>query len=151
MKVAMDSVVDDGVADVEVAVDSFSEDFVADVKVAMHSFFEDGEFVDDGLYDKFVIHVTFTQKNVVKAMGCMWDSDRSIWYSNKSNYCYTNGSLSQYLYLIILNNVRYPFDNPKVKKFGARWNPDIKRFWVFFQNTHFLDGSLDRFHPSRNG
>ena len=39
MKVAMDSVFDDGVADVKVAVHSFSEDFVVDVKVAMHSFF----------------------------------------------------------------------------------------------------------------
>ena len=84
-------------------------------------------------------------------MGCMWDSVRSIWYCNKSNYCYTDGPLSQYLYLIELNNVRFPFDNSKVKKFGARWNPDIRKFWVFLQNPYFLDGSLDRFHPSRNG
>ena len=44
-------------------------------------------------------------------MGCIWDSDRNLWYCYKNNYCYTDGSLSQYLYLIELNNVRFPHDN----------------------------------------
>ena len=45
------------------------DDGVADVKVAMHFFFEDGEFVKDDLYDKFVIHVMFTQKMLLRQWG----------------------------------------------------------------------------------
>ena len=89
----------------------------------------------DDLHDKVLIHVMLNETNAIKSMECVWDNDKSHWYCYKNNFCYTDGSLLQYLYLIELIHVRFPHDNRKVKKLGARWNPDDRKFGVFFSES----------------
>ena len=63
---------------------------------------------------------------------------------------YTNGSLSRYLYPVLLTRVTYN-DNAAIKILGARWDFDFKKWCVNFDNSYFQSGALDVYHPFRNG
>ena len=86
-----------------------------------HSFFEDGVFVEDGLKDKIYIFCEYCDNPLIKNMNCSWDKIRNKWVSLMTNFFYTNGSLSRYLYPVLLARVGY-LDNSVIKNLGAKWD-----------------------------
>ena len=74
----------------------------------------------------------------------------NTWFSLILNFFYTNGSLSRYLYPVLLNRVTY-LESTKSKSFGGRWDFSFKKWCVNFDNPNFQNVSLDVFHPCRNG
>ena len=99
--------------------------------------------------NKVMIYVDFNDRSEVKTLGCFYDFVKAHWYSYVDSYHYCYGSLYYFLYPILFFN-EYK-DNHIVKRFGAKFNATHTKFCVFHQNKYFLNGTLDRYHPTRNG
>ena len=95
-----------------------------------------------------IIYVDFNDRSQVKTLGCYYDFVKANWYTYVDNLDYRNGSLYYFLYPILLTN-DYK-DNHILKRCGAKFNTKHNKFCVFHQNQYILNGTLDRYHPTRN-